>query len=619
VWLYIRRPDVYRWARTSFLVINLIGVGCFAVYPVAPPRLLAGAGVLDTVSAGRSWGSWGSPFVTHANQLAAVPSLHVAWALWVSVVLASVSSMWWVQLASAAHVTVTVIVIMATANHFLLDAVAGALVVWLGTAPFARSRRRRTTRTSGPRVVARDAFFLGVESTGAPQHVGGLMVLDDGGWGPGEYRDRLAARIQTGLPELPRFRQRLSRASRWRRPRWLPAAELDWDWHVPAYDLADANGRPGGMSALHALVADLQGTVLPRDRPLWRFAVVTGFAPGKVAAILVIHHVVADGIGTITQALTLLEPEPALPAPPALPGPLLRAVGAVIGLAQLATDGHSRYRLPADTGPVRRFGTLAIPLPQIRAVAHRHGVRLTDVLLATVAGGLRQVLDARSAVPQLRTAVPEMMRTPGTSAEGNSSAATMIDLPLGPMPERARLAEIGRRSRRLRSGTRVLGARFVMRVGCAAMPLPLLFRFARTVYGRRFFQAIVSNMPGPVGAYQLAGARIGQVFPVVPLAPGAPLAVGALGWDGTLFVGVSLDPALVEDADRLTAGMRRVFDELAGAPAGDGTVAREATVVWCPAGSTVVEAATAGRDATDPPPTVRAAPPHRHAAPDTQG
>ncbi len=90
-WLYRSRPETYRWARTSFLLMNALALACFAVYPVAPPRLLADAGFVDTVRLGHTWGSWGSPLVEHANQLAAMPSLHIGWAVWVSVVLACVS------------------------------------------------------------------------------------------------------------------------------------------------------------------------------------------------------------------------------------------------------------------------------------------------------------------------------------------------------------------------------------------------------------------------------------------------------------------------------------------------------------------------------------------------
>src|SRR5262249_32298773 len=107
VWLYRRWPDVYRWARTSFILMNVIGLTCFLIYPVAPPRLLDPSPFVDTVRKDGTWGSWGSPMIDHANQLAAMPSLHIAWAVWVSVVLACVTGKWWVQGVSAAHVTLT--------------------------------------------------------------------------------------------------------------------------------------------------------------------------------------------------------------------------------------------------------------------------------------------------------------------------------------------------------------------------------------------------------------------------------------------------------------------------------------------------------------------------------
>ena len=87
----------------------------------------------------------------------------------------------------------------------------------------------------------------------------------------------------------------------------------------------------------------------------------------------------------------------------------------------------------------------------------------------------------------------------------------------------------------------------------------MLSKFARTVYGHRFFQR--SARTG------WAGAPITEVYPIVPLAPHVPLAVGSLSWDGTMFLGVSIDRALV-DADRFTAAFRAALADLlsAGVP-----------------------------------------------------
>ncbi|WP_019814792.1 phosphatase PAP2 family protein [Saccharomonospora saliphila] len=143
IWLYLRRPGAYRWARRSFVVVNLVAIVCFWLYPVTPPRLLPGAGFVDTVRLGGTWGSWGSPLVDGANQLAAMPSLHIAWAVWVSVVLARVRASVPVQVASAVHVVLTLLVIVATGNHYWLDAPGGVAVVWLGVLAADLLGRRR--------------------------------------------------------------------------------------------------------------------------------------------------------------------------------------------------------------------------------------------------------------------------------------------------------------------------------------------------------------------------------------------------------------------------------------------------------------------------------------------
>ncbi|HEY2670315.1 MAG TPA: phosphatase PAP2 family protein [Rugosimonospora sp.] len=570
VWLYLRRPGTYRWARTSFVVLNVLALASFASYPVAPPRLLPDLGFVDTVRSGHTWGSWGSSVVGHANQLAAMPSLHIAWALWVSVVLACVSGAHWVQGLSAAHVLLTALVIMATANHYLLDAVGGGLLVWLSVSLLGIFQDRPGS-SLGLRVPAADSFFLHVESPIAAQHVGGLVMLAGVGPAAGsaeDYRDRLREVIQANLWRLPRFRQRLSSPSRWRRARWLPQDDLDWDWHVPLFDVSGPDGRPGGIAGLHALIGEFEAAPLPRDRPLWRFMVVGGVEPDQSAAILVVHHVVADGIGTVAQAMNLLEPQ--LPDGQlgigGRPGALRSALGIAVGLGQLATDGGSRHRLPTGGSASRRFGTVALPLAQVRAVARRHSTRVSDVLLSGVAGAVRRMWTAPGDVAEkLRVAVPLMVREPGSSSEGNVTAAVMMDLPLGPLAEPERLADIAGRSRRLHTGTRALASRFVMRTVGQLLPPPVHAWFARTVYGARFFQAIVSNMPGPNQPFRMAGAPMAAVYPILPLAPRAPLAVGALGWDGMLYVGISADPALVDDADDLGEAIRAVVEELSQA------------------------------------------------------
>src|SRR5699024_10500596 len=107
IWLFCCQPGHYRWARNSFVLLTGVSLLCFWCYPVAPSRLLPGEGFVDTVRLGQTWGSWGSPMIEGANQLAAMPSLHIGWAVWVSVVLVKSVRKWSVRLAGIGHVLLT--------------------------------------------------------------------------------------------------------------------------------------------------------------------------------------------------------------------------------------------------------------------------------------------------------------------------------------------------------------------------------------------------------------------------------------------------------------------------------------------------------------------------------
>lgn len=129
VWL--RCPSVYRRLRTTLVAVNLLGLSVFLLYPVAPPRLLPGAGFRDVVALSHTPGAWeASPAVSsHANEYASVPSLHVAYALWVVLVAMLCTRRTWLRALAVGHLVLTTVVVVATGNHYLLDAVAGGLAV----------------------------------------------------------------------------------------------------------------------------------------------------------------------------------------------------------------------------------------------------------------------------------------------------------------------------------------------------------------------------------------------------------------------------------------------------------------------------------------------------------
>jgi hypothetical protein len=131
-WLFVRRPAHYRRARTVLVATTLSGLAVFWLYPVAPPRLTAG--FVDTVVTFHTWGSWGSSgMAAVANPYAAMPSLHTAWAAWAAVAIAVAARRTVVRIAVFAYPLLTVLVIVATANHYVLDAIAGVFALLLAT------------------------------------------------------------------------------------------------------------------------------------------------------------------------------------------------------------------------------------------------------------------------------------------------------------------------------------------------------------------------------------------------------------------------------------------------------------------------------------------------------
>jgi hypothetical protein len=131
VWLYRRSRDGFRSFRDGFLVATAIAVLIHWLYPTAPPRLV-GIGLEDTllVLSGIDIGSPTSSALS--NPVAAVPSLHAAYALGVGIGMIRFGRSHMVALAGAIYPPLVVLTIVVTGNHFLLDAVAGVAVLALG-------------------------------------------------------------------------------------------------------------------------------------------------------------------------------------------------------------------------------------------------------------------------------------------------------------------------------------------------------------------------------------------------------------------------------------------------------------------------------------------------------
>ncbi|MFD5626932.1 MULTISPECIES: bifunctional glycosyltransferase 87/phosphatase PAP2 family protein [unclassified Streptomyces] len=131
--LYVRRPGDYRWARAALGFATLFALVGFWLYPLAPPRLMPGLGVIDTVHGVQDFSKPDYGTLTAlTNQYAAMPSLHFGWSLWCGLVIAILAPKWWMKALGLLHPFFTVSAIVATGNHWILDAVGGAMVVGAG-------------------------------------------------------------------------------------------------------------------------------------------------------------------------------------------------------------------------------------------------------------------------------------------------------------------------------------------------------------------------------------------------------------------------------------------------------------------------------------------------------
>ncbi|MEU6818544.1 phosphatase PAP2 family protein [Streptomyces sp. NPDC046860] len=165
IWLYLRRPAHYVWARRVLALVTSAALVLAFVFPLAPPRMLSGTGLLDTA---RIYGPsvYGPPARDHlSNQFAAMPSLHFGWALMVAVglIAATGSRLRWLWLL---HPLITLAVIVGTANHYWLDSIVATALLVTALAVVHSPHRDAGPRDAGftapgPRLLAGDTTLAG--------------------------------------------------------------------------------------------------------------------------------------------------------------------------------------------------------------------------------------------------------------------------------------------------------------------------------------------------------------------------------------------------------------------------------------------------------------------------
>ena len=220
-------------------------------------------------------------------------------------------------------------------------------------------------------------------------------------------------------------------------------------------------------------------------------------------------------------------------------------------------------------GPAHRRTGVLLDGAAVRAAARAHGVGTTVLLLAVVAETLHSMLAERGqwqggAPASVRAMVPLTTRTSASvdsRTPGNRTAAVSLDLPTGPMPPAERVARVATALAGGSAAGQPEGAAAVLTV-LGLLPGRLQALLVRRIYGRRFFHLLASVMPGARRRTHVYGAAISAVYPVLPLADGVGLAVGAMHWGRATAIGITADTRLIPGIggipDRVAASLALV-------------------------------------------------------------
>jgi WS/DGAT/MGAT family acyltransferase len=453
------------------------------------------------------------------------------------------------------------------------------------------------------RLTGLDASFLHLEDAASHMHVAGVMIFEGS---PPPYEELLAA-IERRLGLVPRYRQRLAFVPLSQgRPKWVDDPHLNLRYHVRSTALP----APGSEQQLKELAGRVFAQQLDRDKPLWEIWLVDGLEGDRFAMLSKTHHALVDGISGVDIMSVLFDTSPEPAAPPDtgerwLPRPLpsraqllgealveratvpteivrsLRAVlrgprlvaegvrDAAVGVGAMAWAGlnpapPSPYN--KSIGPHRRFTWVRVNLADLKAIKNELGGTVNDVVLATVAGALGKHLRRRGQNTdgvELKAMVPVSVRADvERGALGNRVAAIMAPLPVWCQDPVARLDIVREELKGLKSGGQAVGAQVLTNLSGFA-PATVMGQASRLMARQRFFNVVVTNVPGPQLPLYLAGKRMIDTFPMVPLAKNQALGIALLSYDGRINFGLVGDWDLMWDIDDFAEDVRESLAELA--------------------------------------------------------
>jgi WS/DGAT/MGAT family acyltransferase len=461
--------------------------------------------------------------------------------------------------------------------------------------------------THSQRLTALDLSFLRFEDfdRSVHMHVGAVALFEPGPLTTDEGGidiERIRRGVETSLSQSPRFRQRLVQVPLFDVPVWVDDERFNLRYHVRHTSLP----RPGSLRQLKRLAARVFSQRLDRSKPLWEFWFAEGLEDGRFALIAKAHHALVDGMAgfDLLARIMRFDPDPTVePAPRWLPRPaptrarLLRdeiarraglplelggaglralqepranaawlrdAAGALGEAFGAGLRPVSPTPLNVEIGPYRRFDWTRFDLAAVKEVRSQLGGTVNDVALACVAGAVGRFLARRGeriADVDFRAMVPVSVRRPDQQGqEGNRVVSVMAALPIGESDAGRRLARIRETTSRLKSSRQARGAELFEEISDRIHPG--LFVGLLRHLGRRAYNLVVTNVPGPQATVWLHGARLREIYPLVPLFADQALGIAIFSYDGQLCWGLNADWDALPDLHDFAGYLDEEFEAL---------------------------------------------------------
>lgn len=467
------------------------------------------------------------------------------------------------------------------------------------------------TYTHYERLTALDSSFLAIEDHNAHMHVGSVGLLDleplKGRHG-GLDMERILAFADSALARQPRFRQKLASVPMLGERVWVDDERFNISYHVRHVALPAGSGE----RELKRLVGRIMSQQLDRGKPLWEIWYVEGVAPNRFAVITKLHHCMVDGIGGADLMSAMMEPvahatvvPPPRWIPRAAPTParlladellrravvpleavrggaaLLRqpraaltaardAVGSMGEALWAALAPASATPINCDIGPHRRFDWMQVDLAAVKEIKDRHGGTVNDVVLAIVAGAMRRFLRRRGQrVDDLvfRAMVPVSMRAASEHHQlGNRVSFMMAPLPIAERDPVRRLQQVSGIMQNLKHSNQHRGAELLEQVS-DRISTGLFAQIAKLGARTQPYNLVVTNVPGPQFPVYTLGARLREVYPLVPLFRNQGLGIALFSYDGKLFWGFNADWDAVPDLHDVVGFVEAEFHALSTAVA----------------------------------------------------